>query len=558
MPDLRLIGPNSRPLFGFLCCVFAFPAWPLAAADPVDRYAAVKRFEDLRELAATVAAEPFAPRPPLDASLAGIDYETYRDIQFDNRRGIWKDSDPPFWVEMFHRGFVQDNRIELLTIEPTAVASSGGQPIGGGRVTRPVPYQSKFFRFGPAARGLRPAADTGYAGLRLAGKLHPAGAPEEMLTFLGSSYFRGRCAQSGYGSSVRGLAVDIALPGPEEFPFYRAFWVLKPSPGTWRVEVLALLDSPSVAGAYRFTFEPWIERSKVHVEAELTFRKTPQKLGIAPITSMWMWGDGLDGPPKDERPSVHDADGLAIQDADGWRWRVPARQPYPSVSTFDSRGLRGFGMLQRDRDYAHYLDDGAQYDRRPSVWIDLPPADKRSELLSDGRLEMLELPGAHEGIDNVGVYFVPNATVQPRRPYPIAYTVSFLTERPDPSVDYRSLAKVTGLDVRWPDESTIAVDVRFAGAVLSNRSGESMTPGVMTVRGAAELPDRLTRRFKDEVDVSMTLRPAEEGPVEVRCVLVDDSGERLSEEFVYLCPRRQPTFVYPDVYTRQEFAAATP
>ncbi len=538
----------------FASCLLCLPA-ALASAD--DRYAAVTDFEQLKQLAAEVAAAPFVPRQPLADDLAALDYEAYRDIQFDHRRAIWRDSDPPFWIEMFHRGFVQNNRIELLTIEPTAVAADSDQPTGGGRVVRPVPYRPEFFRFGPAARGIVASPQTGYAGLRIAGQLHPDGAAEEILTFLGSSYFRGRCAESGYGSSVRGLAVDIALPGPEEFPFYRAMWVVRPTPGVWAVEVLALLDSPSVAGAYRFTLEPWVARSKVHVEAELTFRNTPQKVGIAPITSMWMWGDGLDGPPKDDRPSVHDADGLSIHDADGWRWRVPGRQPYPSVSTFEVNDLKGFGMVQRDRNHAHYLDDGAMYDRRPSVWIDLPAKTARSPLLTDGRLELLELPGAHEGIDNLGVYFVPAELPPPGVPTPFEYTISFLTEAVDPSLEYRSLAKVNGLDVRWPDDGTITLDVRFAGPSLAKRSGESLTAAVMTVRGAADVPATLTRRYKDEITVPITLRPTEDGPVEVRCVL-RDGGEAVSEEFVYLCPRRQPTFVYPDVYTRQESAAVSP
>lgn len=227
----------------------------------------------------------------------------------------------------------------------------------------------------------------------------------------------------------------------EEFPFFRGFWVVRPKQDERCVTVLALLDSPSVAGAYKFELTPGMHESQLQVESVLHFRRSPDKVALAPLTSMWIWGDGLDGPPKDARPAVHDSDGLLVQhrketvtpddsgppSSDGasseetseWTWRAFARQSYPSVSRIAVDQLIGFGLMQRNRSFYHYDDHNARYDLRPSVWVttDLP--------WSDGVIELLELPGAHEGVDNIAAYWVPDCRPTVGEPIKLNYTVSF-------------------------------------------------------------------------------------------------------------------------------------
>ncbi len=118
---------------------------------------------------------------------------------------------------------------------------------------------------------------------------------------------------------------------------------------------------------------------------------------------MWMWGDGLKGPPKDLRPSVHDSDGLLVQTKhDEWTWRPYARQSYPSVAQIPAKQVLGFGVIQRNRDLLHYEDHNAQYHNRPSLWVTFDKPQTK------GHVELLELVGAHEGVDNIGAYWVPD------------------------------------------------------------------------------------------------------------------------------------------------------
>src|SRR3546814_11891886 len=58
------------------------------------------------------------------------------------------------------------------------------------------------------------------------------------------------------GLSARELAIDTTRFGSEKFPMFRAVWLQQPRKDDDSVTVLALLDSASTAGAYRFVIHP--------------------------------------------------------------------------------------------------------------------------------------------------------------------------------------------------------------------------------------------------------------------------------------------------------------
>ncbi len=260
-----------------------------------------------------------------------------------------------------------------------------------------------------------------------------------------------------YGSSARGLAINIGMNEPEEFPKFISFWVVRPEVNDSKLHLLALLDSPTVSGAYRFEFTPGQVLSTQHVEAELYFRQVPQKLAIAPLTSMWMWGDGLKGPVKDLRPSVHDSDGLLVQTKiDEWTWRPYARQAYPSVAQIPAKQVLGFGVIQRNRDLLHYEDHNAQYHNRPSLWVTFDKPQTK------GHVELLELVGAHEGVDNIGAYWVPDEKPQVGEPYRFAYQLQYL---PGDPVDHDQLSRAIGFKVKRGAKA-IGMEIHYTGHML--------------------------------------------------------------------------------------------
>ncbi|GAA5509606.1 glucan biosynthesis protein [Novipirellula caenicola] len=497
---------------------------------PSDAATQITSFAELKTLAAATAKDEFQPRPEPPAALCQMSYEQYRDIQYRPEKAVWWKDGLPFWLETFHRGFVQRDRVSLYTNEKG--------------VSREVPFSSQNFRYRtPIAEEV--VRNSGHAGIKIAGRFPGRSDGQEMLTFLGSSYFRGRSADTVYGTSARGLAVDIALNRDEEFPFFKSFWVQRPKTDDEQLSILALMDSRSVSGAYRFTLTPGTTETVVDVKCSLHFRSLPEKIGLAPLTSMWMWGDGLTGPPLDNRPAVHDSDGLLIHaEDDEWTWRAFARQSYPSVSQFRVNKLKGFGVLQRNRAFYHFDDHNAQYHNRPSVWV----RPKRG--WENGVVELLELPGAHEGIDNIGAYWIPDQKPTLDTPLELDYQVSFF---PGDRSDQTKVARATYFDVQRQD-GFIAMDIRFAGDVIAKRRRGTVDVEVATIRGKV-LSTSAERTDTGDWIAHVLLEPTEPAPVELSLTLVDakpNVKQKLSERFVYLCPDQEPTFEYPQVYTRKE------
>ncbi|QDV71064.1 Glucans biosynthesis protein G precursor [Rosistilla carotiformis] len=503
------------------------------AASPTDRsaMAEITSFDSLSEWVETLSKTEYVPPDPLPKTLEQLDYEQYREIQFRHERAVWGKTKTPFWIETFHRGFVQRDRVSLFVIE-------AGE-------TREIPFSTDDFRYGIPIDDSESLADAGHAGIRVVGCFPESYDVQEILTFVGSSYFRGRSAETVYGASARGLAVDIGLPQNEEFPRFTAFWVPQRKANEKTQTILALLESPSVCGAYQFELKPGTVETSVHVRGTLYFRKLPEKIGIAPLTSMWIWGDGLDGPSLDKRPAVHDSDGLLVRDGNGdWIWRAFARQSYPSVSRIAAKEVTGFGLIQRNCDYDHFADSNAQYHKRPSLWIE------PRQSMKSGAIELLELPGAHEGVDNIGAYWVPNEKPTLGTPMELDYDVRIF---PGDLPEQRGVARASKFTVTRA-KNQIDLKLHFTADAsdgpLARIDADSLIVDTTMVRGEL-ISKSAAKTASGDCVIDVVFRAVEEAPVEIGITLMH-GGKEISERFTYLCPDKTPTFMYPQVYTRKE------
>ena len=218
---------------------------------------------------------------------------------------------------------------------------------------RRISYDPTCSTSRPAGVPLREGV--GFSGLRLRYPLNQPGLLDEFCVFQGASYFRAIGKGQVYGLSARGLAIDTAQPKGEEFPAFRGFWIRMPQPGAMAIVIDALLDSQSVTGAYRFTVRPG-ETTQIDVELTLFPRTDITHVGVAPLTSMFLF-DMIDRTRFDDyRASVHDSDGLAMLTGRG-EWRGGHCQSADAqISAFIDHGPRGFGLMQHKRDFADYRD----------------------------------------------------------------------------------------------------------------------------------------------------------------------------------------------------------
>jgi glucan biosynthesis protein len=357
------------------------------------------------EEARALSKQPFVRPAQAPQSLANMDYSTYRQINYEKHAAVWGGSPTQFSVQLFAPGYLYRDLVDIAVVE-------NGQ-------SRPLAVSEDSFRV-PDPELARLFAEIGkYAGFRLHYPLNRADYADEFLVFQGASYFRGVSAGQSYGLSARGLAIDVAGPKGEEHPIFRKFWLERPSSSHESMVVHALLDSRRVTGAYRFGIYPG-SPLRMDVEVTLFPREDIAHVGLAPLTSMFMHGPLDHAEVPDYRPAVHDSEGLAIRRSNGERiWRPLANPRELQISAFIDENPAGFGLVQRRRDFEHYQDLEAQYERRPSAWVQ-PLGD-----WGRGHVQLVEIPSDSEGNDNIVAYWRPTQGLRQGEPFSFAYRLTW-------------------------------------------------------------------------------------------------------------------------------------
>lgn len=466
-------------------------------------------FEYVSEQAEERARKSYREPRELPAALSALDYDEYRKIVFKRDSELWRNEGLPFAASFFHRGYIHDNAVSIN--EFTATHAQG------------IRYLPTLFEFGGELQPDDFSGDLGYAGLRLSAALGDTEEYHEIASFLGASYFRAVGQGAHYGSSARGIAIDSGLSEPEEFPRFVEFWLGKPLGNAHRVVVYALLDGPSVTGAYEFVIKPG-SQVEMQVKARLFLREDVKSFGIAPLTSMFWRGENSRSAERDYRPEVHDADGLLLKGEDGYVWRPLDIADKTRLSYFRTEGFEGFGLMQRDRDFANYQDLEAEYHLRPSVWVEA------KNDWGSGYVKLVELPTSDEFHDNVVAYWEPSVLPGKGDALDLEYVLRWTdASAPDGAPQSQVIASRLGDDLSYPGTSVFVLD--FTG---SEEQGE---PEVVASMGGSE--ENLETRLQWNpyakawrVTLRVSEGPSEGQALELACQLLFPEGEK-SETWAY-------------------------
>lgn len=476
----------------FLALSLVLVRLPARAADePFD-------FEVLRYNAKMLADKPYAPKPsPVPEALLKLTYDQFRDIRFKPEESLWRRERLPFELQFFHPGFNFDQTVQINIVD--------------GKSVETVPFSPSLFDYGknkiPSTK-----ASMGFAGLRILYALNKPG--DEVGAFLGASYFRFLCQHAFYGLSARGLSVNTGEPGGEEFPVFRAFWVERPKADAKTLILYALLDSPTATGAFRFSITPGAETlNEIH---EVVYcRHNPAVLGIAPLTSMFWHGENTNANMDDFRPEVHDSDGLMLFTGAGeWIWRPLTNPNSPRVATFSDENPRGFGLVQRDRNFEHYQDLEANYNLRPSAWVEPIGSWGR------GAVRLLELHAPDESYDNITAFWVPANLPAPGEPIELSYRLHWYMDQIHPPAGYAVATRLGRTKTQETDLQRFIVD--FDGAYLSKEGPDPLIAPVVTVGTGASLAHVTVEKnpYNGTWRVSFAIKPdGSDRPVELRCFL---------------------------------------
>lgn len=465
-------------------------------------------FERVRALAATRATTPFqdsaAPLPP---SLDRLCYDEIRCIEYDANQSVWRAENLPFRVMMYHLGGpLLKQSVSLNMVEQ-------GQ-------SAPLPFDPSRFLYHHIAVNKADLTNTlGFAGFRVLNQLNEPGKFDELISFLGVSYFRALGKGQIYGTSARGLAINSCCEEKEEFPRFIAFWLTRPDANATNVVIDALLDSVSVSGAYRFTVYPG-ENTVVDVQCVLFARHPLTRYGLGTLTSMYWFGENTVNHQGEFRPEVHDTDGLLMARGDGsWWWRPLRNHASMQEQRFQQRHPRGFGLLQRDRRFTSYEDIEANYHKRPSVWVE-PLGD-----WGTGYVMLAELPAWNEYGDNIVAYWQPAAPLVPGKPLEAAWRLHWYKENPI-----------------WPPMTRVVnsfvagrrVVLDFAGGRLNRKATGVPVPDITLDQGKLHgvhlLANPEIQGWRVGFEVLDTIAGR---PVAVQVVMRDKDGNALSETWTY-------------------------
>ena len=495
--------------------VSAQPASSTLVADTPPPGGGPFDFAALKGMARAAATRPF--QPALDRAPALLDrlgWDTYQSIHDRESAMLWTRQSRPFRVAFFHLGWHFTQRVRMFELVD-------GQ-------SREIAYDPAMFDYGKSGLGAAELPrDTGFAGFRV---LFHTDWTRDVAAFLGASYFRAAGGNGQYGLSARGLAVNCGMSAPEEFPNFTNFWLERPD--TDSVTVYGLLDSPSVTGAYRFDIDPAATLS-MDVSAALYPRRTIERIGIAPLTSMFLCGSNDRREGQDWRPQIHDSDGLALWTGRGeWIWRPLTNPAALRFNAYADTTPRGFGLLQRDRNFDHYQDDWAFYDLRPSAWVE-PKGD-----WGKGSVQLVELPAANETEDNIVAFWTPDEKPAAGQELLFAYRLYWGAKAPFASSLAKVVATRTGIGGVIGHDQTFfswrfVIDFGGEGLPLMGK-GEKVEAVITASRGEVLTPSARPLASINGYRAIFDLRPpdADERPIDLRLYLRAGT-QPLSETWMY-------------------------
>lgn len=450
----------------------------------------------------------------LPQEVKALNWDQFQSIKYRDESALWYGDHLDFQVKFFHLGMYFNKPVRMYEV------NNG--------LAHELAYEANLFDYGKSGlHGSDLPATLGFAGFRVN---YHTDLTRDVAAFLGASYFRAVGREMQYGLSARGLAIDTGLSKPEEFPQFSAYWLQRPATNDGNLVVYALLDSPSVTGAYRFEIIPGATLM-MDVDAALYPRKAIEHLGIAPLTSMFRCGENDCRNRDDWRPNIHDSDGLAMWCGNGERiWRPLSDPQSINFNSYQDENPRGFGLMQRDRNFDHYQDDGVFYEKRPNLWIE-PKSN-----WGKGSVQLVELPTEDETSDNIVAFWHPAATAMPGQELLYSYRMHWGENSPtNPNLGKVQATRTGRGGVLGQPRTHFSwrFVLDFSGGMLPLLGSKTPAVKITTSRGKLEL---VSVRPLDSINGYRAMfdlvSDGDNAPINIRAYLESD-GRALTETWMY-------------------------
>jgi len=204
-------------------------------------------------------------------------------------------------------------------------------------------------------------------------------------------------------------------------------------------------------------------------------------------------------------------------------WRQLQNPASLQHSGFQDRDPRGFGLMQRKRAYADYQDTEADYQKRPSLWVE--PVGGWGE----GEVHLVEIPTDDEYHDNIVAFWRPKQALAAGQEHRWRYRLHWCREH----AWQPELAIVASTRIGKAAKGARLVVIDLVGGRLSKLADDAK-PRVDAVASHGALRNPVAYRNEDTGSwrMSFELEPGDARVVELRARLVDAQGP-LSETWLY-------------------------
>lgn len=223
-----------------------------------------------------------------------------------------------------------------------------------------------------------------------------------------------------------------------------------------------------------------------------------------------------------------------------WIWRPLTNRTGVSVTSLRDLAPKGFGLVQRTRDFEAYLDLEARYDLRPSLWVALGEGDWGA-----GGVELVELPSPSEFNDNIVAHWVPDGGLPAGEHRHLTYRLITFDE-PAPALTRSGTeaapARVMTTRVGWaalpgqvdpPPRSHRRVVVDFSPIPRVAGSADDL-PDVIVESSSGQIADVRAERLPDGgVRATFVLQAESAMPADLRLWL-SRAEQRVSETWSWL------------------------
>jgi len=481
---------------------------PALAQDQAGETAAFSG-NNVYDLARALASKPFAaPAADLPSALDSLSYENFIAIRAKPEGLIWNDDSSGFVIEPLHRGSIFKTAVQIYLVE--------------GGASHKLNYDASQFDFGRLNLP-SPPAKLDFSGFRLLRRSN-SGETQELATFQGASFFRSLAPSQNFGVTSRGLTIRTGDARGEEIPVFRAFWIEKASRAANALTVHALLDSESVAGAYRITIHPG-DATIIDVEGSLFPRATIDNYGLAAMSATCFFNPVDRRGDDDVRNAAAELSGLQMLTGAGeWVWRPVSNRNNLQISEFVDSNPKGFGFLQRDRDFDDFYDLSQHWERRPSLWIE-PIGD-----WGPGSVELVEIPSDNENAQNMIAFWRSKTPLAKGQQADFAYR-QFWCWSPPAAPPVATTADSRGGHGVSPKERRFLIE--FSGGILGDaprmadaKANLSVSPGKIVAQRLYPAMDRKKCYVQFDIDVGG------ETACELRLTL-EAQGAPISETWLY-------------------------